>query len=202
MKISLTQVTKTFLKREIVKLLIEPRGELEADLKMIERSVSSSAMSFAAKVLIAVFVALMSYLISILLLISLFPTHSWSMHEWMENMMNFNQQAVTLNLAAILLAVVLGLLVFLLLRTTPSPPPQVREIDELKIIRKVLSEDEKAIIDEIRRAGKITQDSLRFRLGWSKAKVSRILTNLDKMNLIQRERIGKTYNVFLTEERK
>ncbi|MFQ6065443.1 MAG: helix-turn-helix transcriptional regulator, partial [Candidatus Bathyarchaeia archaeon] len=64
------------------------------------------------------------------------------------------------------------------------------------------SEDEKAIIDEIRRAGKITQDSLRFRLGWSKAKVSRILINLDKMNLIQRERIGKTYNVFLTEERK
>lgn len=116
--------------------------------------------------------------------------------------MNFNQQAVTLNLVAIFLAVGVGLLVFLLLRTPPSPPPPVKEVDELSIIRKVLSEDEKAIIDEIRRVGEITQDSLRFRLGWSKAKVSRILTNLDKMNLIQRERIGKTYNVFLTEKRK
>jgi len=72
----------------------------------------------------------------------------------------------------------------------------------LEIIKKALSDDEKAVVDEIRRAGEITQDSLRFRLDWSKAKLSRILTNLDKMNLIQRERVGKTYNVFLTEERK
>jgi uncharacterized membrane protein len=42
---------------------------------------------------------------------------------------------------------------------------------------------------------------LRFRLGWSKAKLSRILTNLDKMNLIQRERAGKTYNVFLAQRK-
>ena len=202
MHASLPKITKTFLKRGIVKSLIEPRGELGADLKMTQRRVSSTEMNFAAKVLLVVFVVLISYLISILLLISLFPTRPWSMHEMMENMMNFNQQAVTLNLVAILLAGGVGLLVFLLLRAPPSPPPPVREVDELRIIRKVLSEDEKAIIDEIRRAGKITQDSLRFRLGWSKAKVSRILTNLDKMNLIQRERIGKTYNVFLTEERK
>ena len=68
---------------------------------------------------------------------------------------------------------------------------------EYSIMRKVLSEDEKAILDEIKKAGEITQDSLRFRLNWSKAKVSTILTNLDKRGLIQRERIGKTYNVYL-----
>lgn len=73
-----------------------------------------------------------------------------------------------------------------------------REIDELRIIRKALSEDEKAVIDEVGKAGRITQDSLRFRMGWSKAKVSRILTNLDKMNLIQKERTGKTYIILLS----
>lgn len=182
-----------------MKSLIKARDELEADLRMMQRRVSLTEMSFAAKVLLVVFVVFISYLISILLLIFLFPTRPGSM---MEHMMNFNPQAVTMNLVAIFLAVGVGLLVFLLLRTPPSPPPPVREVDELSIIRRVLSEDEKAIIDEIRRAGEITQDSLRFRLGWSKAKVSRILTNLDKMNLIQRERIGKTYNVFLTEKRK
>lgn len=71
-------------------------------------------------------------------------------------------------------------------------------MEELKIIKRALSEDEKAVIDEITRAGEITQDSLRFRLDWSKAKLSRILTNLDKMNIIQRERVGKTYNVFIS----
>ena len=55
-------------------------------------------------------------------------------------------------------------------------------------------------LDEIKKAGEITQDSLRFRLNWSKAKVSTILTNLDKIGLIQRERIGKTYKVYLQKQ--
>ncbi len=85
----------------------------------------------------------------------------------------------------------------LLLRAKP-----VSEVEELKIIKKALSEDEKAVIDEITRAGEVTQDSLRFRLDWSKAKLSRILTNLDKMNIIQRERVGKTYNVFMSGKKR
>jgi len=88
-----------------------------------------------------------------------------------------------------------------LLLKTAEPKAQATETDELEIIKRALSDDEKAVLDEIRRAGEITQDSLRFRLEWSKAKLSRILTNLDKMNLIQRERVGKTYNVFLAGKR-
>ena len=68
---------------------------------------------------------------------------------------------------------------------------------EYNILKKALSKDERTILDEIKKAGEITQDSLRFRLNWSKAKISTILSNLDKMNLIQRERIGKTYRVHL-----
>lgn len=68
----------------------------------------------------------------------------------------------------------------------------------LDIIQRGLSPDAKAALKEVKRSGSLTQDSLRLRLGWSKAKTSTILTNLDKLNLIQRERMGKTYRVFLS----
>ena len=68
---------------------------------------------------------------------------------------------------------------------------------EFNIIKKALSEDERKILNEIKKAGEITQDSLRFRLNWSKAKISTILTNLDKKEIVQRQRTGKTYYVYL-----
>ena len=109
--------------------------------------------------------------------------------------------AVLLSLA---IALVAGVLITLWLKpsmqTQPvSPVQSAHRIDELEIIKRALSDDEKQVRDEIRRAGEITQDSLRFRLEWSKAKLSRIVTNLDKLNLIQRERFSKTYKVFLTD---
>jgi len=114
-------------------------------------------------------------------------------------MMSPSQDTTIVNLVAYSLALLIGVLVSLWLKpgTTVITPSRM---DELEIIKRALSDDEKAVLDEIRRAGEITQDSLRFRLDWSKAKLSRILTNLDKMNIIQRERVGKTYNVFLTEK--
>ena len=96
-------------------------------------------------------------------------------------------------------SLIIGLVTSLLLKTQ-KPETIEKKTDELEIIKRALSDDEKTVLDEIRRAGEITQDSLRFRLEWSKAKLSRILTNLDKMNIIQRERVGKTYKVFITGE--
>jgi uncharacterized membrane protein len=149
------------------------------------------------KVMLIILVVVVSYLMVFLLLNALFIQQPQSMQEMMGHMMSFNTNIVTINLVAISSALIAGVLVSLLLRTEPV----TRKVDELEIIKRALSKDEKAILDEIRRAGEITQDSLRFRLDWSKAKLSRILTNLDKMNLIQRERVGKTYNVFLTGKR-
>ena len=114
-----------------------------------------------------------------------------SMAEMMNQIMGSNNSSITINLASLIIALIIALFVsFYLFR-------QDRKEQEYKIIRKALSEDEKAILDEIKKAGEITQDSLRFRLNWSKAKISTILTNLDKRGLIQRERTGKTYNVYL-----
>lgn len=106
-----------------------------------------------------------------------------------------------LNLTSIFLAFIVGFVAWLLIKgdnTKQESKPEAR--DEMEIIKKALSDDEKLILGEIQKAGEITQDSLRFRLNWSKAKVSAILLQLDRINLVQRERQGKTYNVFLQKK--
>lgn len=67
----------------------------------------------------------------------------------------------------------------------------------IEIMMNAMNEDERKVIGEIKTAGEITQDSLRFRLGWSKAKLSTILSHLDRLGIIQKERSGKTYRVFI-----
>ena len=95
------------------------------------------------------------------------------------------------NLLSFIVALIIGVIVSFYLFS-------VKERDrEYDIIKKVLSEDEKKVLSEIKKAGEITQDSLRFRLNWSKAKISTILTNLDKKGIVQRQRTGKTYNIYL-----
>jgi uncharacterized membrane protein len=72
--------------------------------------------------------------------------------------------------------------------------------DEFSIIKRALTDDETSLLEKVREVpGGVTQDSLRFRLGWSKAKISTMLTNLDRMGLVQRERFGKTYKVHYQE---
>lgn len=74
--------------------------------------------------------------------------------------------------------------------------------EKFEFLFKALSADEKLVLEEIKKSGEITQDSLRLRLNWSKAKMSTILTNLDKTGLIQKERTGKTYKVYLQKNKK
>lgn len=128
-----------------------------------------------------------SYLILFLILRPFFSFGNIHMQ-----MMGFSsQQNTILNLTVALLAIGIGLLATYFIR------PKTKPHSEIEIVKKVLSNDEKKLIDEVQKAGEITQDSLRFRLNWSKAKTSAILTNLDRLNIIQRQRQGKTYNVFL-----
>lgn len=124
-----------------------------------------------------------------------------------DHIMNFvSPEQSSLNIAALFLAVVGGLSCWLLIRgereknTTGISASEKK--NELDILKRALSADEKKIIAEIEKAGEITQDSLRFRLNWSKAKVSAILLQLDRMNIVQRERQGKTYSVFLSKKKK
>ncbi len=112
------------------------------------------------------------------------------------DMMNFSSSSsAIMNLVSLIAAIIAALIVSFYLFKHDAKE------QEYNIIKRALSKDEKSILEEIKNAGEITQDSLRFRLNWSKAKISTILTNLDKMNLIQRERIGKTYKVYLQKPR-
>ena len=144
------------------------------------------------KVLLVILAIAVSYFI-ISLIINPF-TQPTSMMDMMAQLNNsFGADTIIPLIIALIIGIVISLYLF---------KDKDKGKDEFSIIRKALSEDEKKILNEVKKARKITQDSLRFRLNWSKAKVSTILTNLDKRNLIQRERTGKTYNVYLQKIRK
>ena len=102
---------------------------------------------------------------------------------------------------ALLVSAIIALIASIYLKTEKSSEnknnkkPKEPKTDELHIMKKALSPDEKRLVEEVEKAGEITQDSLRFRLNWSKAKISTILTNLDRIGIVQRQREGKTYLV-------
>lgn len=160
----------------------------------------SRGIDFTTKIILIILVVVISYLLLFLVLSEVFVHTPTSVSDMMGHMMGTSQNSIVVNLVSLTIALLAGVLVSLWLLPKKTETTAAK-MDELEIIKRALSDDEKAVIDEIRRAGEITQDSLRFRLEWSKAKLSRILTNLDKMNIIQRERVGKTYNVFLTGKR-
>ncbi|MDO8740743.1 MAG: hypothetical protein Q7J54_04210 [Candidatus Woesearchaeota archaeon] len=151
----------------------------------------------ASKSVLIVLVIIAVYFLLFPFIGSFFIREQTPMMQGMSEMMGANIMSsssissITINLISLIFALGLGFLASLYLFKMKI------EDKEYKILRKALSDDKKKIFDEIKKAGEITQDSLRFRLNWSKSKVSTILTDLDKMNLIQRERVGKTYKVYL-----
>jgi len=160
-----------------------------------------SGLDLTTKIILIILVVVISYLLLFLVMSELFVQETTPVSGMMNNMMDPGPDYTFAILLSLTIALVAGVLVTLWLKPTQTETVVVAKTDELEIIKRVLSDDEKAVLDEIKRAEEITQDSLRFRLEWSKAKLSRILTNLDKMNIIQRERVGKTYNVFIAGER-
>lgn len=156
------------------------------------------SLDLTTKIILIVLVVVISYIILFLLLSNFLVQETTSVGGMMNHMMNSSPDYTVAILLSLTIALVAGVLVTFWLKPTQTRTAVVtKQTDELEIIKRALSADEKAVLDEIRRAGEITQDSLRFRLDWSKPKLSRILTNLDKMNIIQRERMGKTYKVFI-----
>ena len=71
--------------------------------------------------------------------------------------------------------------------------------DKFSIMLKPLDDNERKVLVAIKEQEGITQATLRYRADLSKAKVSQILTDFEKKNLIARKAKGKTYSVFLTE---
>lgn len=159
-------------------------------------------VDMATKIFLLIFIVVLSYFFVSIILQPYFVREPLTMYEMMQRMMGFSQQTVLPNILALIIALAIGLFASLQLKTGPTRRVSAKDSRQraLYIVKKKLSDDEKRLLKEIEKAGAITQDSLRARLGWSKAKVSTTLTRLDKMNLIQRERQGKTYRVFLSKD--
>jgi len=73
------------------------------------------------------------------------------------------------------------------------------ELDKFDLILKAMDENEQKVLKAIKEQDGITQSTLKFRADLSKAKVSQILTDFEKKNLIRREVKGKTYSVHLIQ---
>lgn len=148
-------------------------------------------LNSVTKILLILLIGVILYFVVFSILKPFFTKEPASMMEMMNQMIGSNNGLNTINLVSLIVAIIAALVIsFYLFK-------QDDKEEEYGVLKKALSEDEKKILDEIKKAGEITQDSLRFRLDWSKAKISTILTNLDRKGIIQRERVGKTYKVYL-----
>lgn len=166
-------------------------------------------MGKVGKIIISLVSVLVSYLISYYALSSLFSPQP---QATMMGLVSQNPNALAIHIVSILIALIAGVLVAAqlgLLAQAPAPataakrpaPKQAKpKRAEIDIVMKALKADEKKLVEEVRKAGEITQDSLRFRLGWSKAKLSTLLSNLDRLGIVQCERSGKTYRVSVQKQ--
>lgn len=73
------------------------------------------------------------------------------------------------------------------------------EMDKFELILKAMDENEQKVLKAIKEQDGITQSTLKFRTDLSKAKISQVITDFEKKNLIKRESKGKTYAVYLAQ---
>ncbi|MBS3108341.1 hypothetical protein J4409_00560 [Candidatus Woesearchaeota archaeon] len=151
------------------------------------------------KILLILLIGVVLYFAIFLMLKPFFITQQTSRMGMMSQMFGYSSASTTTNLIALIVAIAIAVVAsfYLFRQEHKETASNITKEQEYSIIKKALSEDERLIMEEIKKAGEITQDSLRFRLNWSKAKTSTILNNLDRVRLIQKERTGKTYKVFL-----
>lgn len=89
--------------------------------------------------------------------------------------------------------------VFLVLTASKSVKPEVKDIldRKIEILSRALNKDETQILEMIRDSEGITQDSLKYRTGFPRSKVSTLMTSLEKRGIISREEAGRTYKLFI-----
>lgn len=77
-----------------------------------------------------------------------------------------------------------------------------RKLDEEKyaILSKGLDEFENKVLKVVREEEGITQNTIRLRVDMSKAKLSQVLQDLERKNLIKRVQKDKTFQIFLKEK--
>lgn len=72
--------------------------------------------------------------------------------------------------------------------------------DKFQILLRAFDENEQRVLQAIQHQQGITQNTLRLKANLSKSKLSVILQDLEKKQIVKRSAKGKTYALFLTEE--
>ncbi len=78
---------------------------------------------------------------------------------------------------------------------TPEPPLK----KNLEVLKKALSGDERLLIEMIGESEGVTQDSIRFKTGFSKSKVSALVSEMEKKDILSREKLGRTYKIYISD---
>jgi uncharacterized membrane protein len=73
------------------------------------------------------------------------------------------------------------------------------DVDKFELIMKSMDQNEQNVLKAIKEQDGITQSTLKFRADLSKAKISQILSDFERKNLVRRELKGKTYAVYLAQ---
>lgn len=105
---------------------------------------------------------------------------------------------------AILIIMILFFGVYLFITKKPQlkieRPEQIKaekKSDKFKIILSALNEDEQKVMTAVKEQDGIKQSTLRIRTDMSKTKLSLVLKDLEKRNLIRKVSKGKTNQIFL-----
>lgn len=104
-----------------------------------------------------------------------------------------------------LVSMIAGVGFFIFTRPSPTEEKDAKKeeknpIDKnFAILERALSADEMQLLRIIKDSEGITQDSLRFTTGFSKSKVSALITELEKNGIMHREEMGRTYRLFIAE---
>lgn len=75
-----------------------------------------------------------------------------------------------------------------------------RKEERLQLILSILKKEERKVIQKVREQPGITQNTLRLRTDFSKAKLSTLLKELENRELITKEAEGKTNKIYLKRE--
>ena len=141
-------------------------------------------------------IAILIFIGTVVILSSLSYMYSpMARHMGMMGMMGFSFSSYSL---------VVGILAVFVYLTLTSEKDEVKKTDAemgdkdlVDVVEKVLDRDESLIINIIKEHEGVTQDSLRFKTGFSKAKISLILKELEEKGIVYRERFGKTYKLYI-----
>jgi len=131
-----------------------------------------------------------SGIVAILILVSLV----YIMPPGSESVMMYYHQISLLFTPIFIIMIAFGF--YLFLKTEKSTKKKIRRT----YAQEILTDDEKAIVAELKKKDNITQAQLREKLGFSKAKLSMMLEKMQSRGLVEKIKTGKTNFVVLKKK--